>query len=376
MNNQLDNQARRLAEILAQNRLIKIGGDQTITHRSVDSQRSIGREHTQAIAEDDLGVNAATAAATNNPQDTIPDIPNCQDLNADPAAVMARTGTKIDNITQTGDKMNIPKTASDYRIALAQILNRLNNRSGFVKSASQVMQKMASLSNRRMLTPAEQASLEDDLVKLASTNPIFSTYRDNIYMNKLAEDVAALAEAENIPPEVASDVLDTAAAKDPSILEDAHDEATGEAVANLADAEEEADAMMDGVQQLADNASEFYGEEVTPDDILDAVDEVVEEAEVQGVDPEDLIAAAIDDIQGEEEITPEEEAAAQEILDEAAANGIAPEEVIEMAAQELEEALDEEIPEEAILEDEGVEKQASYWAATPRARYIQSLLHR
>ena len=69
-------------------------------------------------------------------------------------------------------------------------------------------------------------------------------------------------------------------------------EAEGEALSDLAAAEQDSAALMDGLDQTAAQLSEALGEPITSDDILAAVDEVTAQAEQLGVPPEALVQAA------------------------------------------------------------------------------------
>jgi len=374
MSNQLENKRRTLAQMLANSRLTKIGADQEISHTEPEKQDDLGAEQQQEIKDNVEGVLASTEAAANNDTKKVQEVPNCQSLNTTSEAALASTGTEVHTMDQEGDRATFPKSASAYRTKLAGILSRMSKKASAepeVTTATEVLTKFASLT--KQASEQELNDAKQSLLKLASTNPLFGVCRDHILMRKLAEDVEALAEAEGVSPEEAADALDAAAAQDPSIMEEANDEADGEAVAELASAEGAADEMMQGAQQLADNASSFLGEEVTADDILDAIDEVEAQAEAMGVPPEALIEQAMQELQGgDEDVSAEDEANADAILEEAAANGISPEEVIQMAADQLggEEAPAEEPPAEET-------KQASVrQARTPRAAYVQHLLHR
>lgn len=349
MSNQIENKQMALAQLLANNRLTKIAGDQTITHKTPEDQKSLGKEQTEEIKNLE-GINAATPPAADAvTPEKVDTPPNCQDLNKKPEAAMAGTGSTVSVMDQAGNPANLKKSAADYRHELAVILHKMNDSAMQKKAAeeqlnenfrtgTEVMQKLAALTPQS--TEEDIKAAQDELVKLASTNPVFQEIRNQLLMQKLAADVEELAAAEGISPEEAAAALDEAAAADPSIMADAEDEATGEAVAGLADAEAQTDELMQGVQQLADGASAYTGQEVTADDILNAIDEVEAKAEKLNVPPEALIQAAMEEMQGgagggEAEVTPEDEANAQAIMDEAAANGISPDEVLQMAAEEL-----------------------------------------
>lgn len=379
MSNQLETKRLTLAKMLAANRLTKVASDQDIEHKEDPTeQKNLGKEQTGEI-KDLEGTNAATQAAANKSSDSVDTPPNCQDLNKPAQAALASTGTSVKAIHQCGAPAEMPKSAADYRSRLAGILNKLNKKasaeSARVKTGTEVLKKFASLNSNSTAQDIEEAKSE--LVKLASSNPLFTVCRDQILMRKLAEDVDALAKAEGISPEEAADALDAAAAENPEMIEEATDEANGEAVADLAGAEEQTAALMDGAQQLADNASAVLGQEVTPDQILNAIDEVEAQAAELGVPPEALVQAAMEEIQGAgetPEVTPEDEANAQAILDEAAANGVSPEEVIQMAAEELGgQGSEEAAPAQADMPKEASFKPTR--ARTTRAAYVQHLMH-
>lgn len=402
MSNQLQHKAATLAQILANNRLTK-SAEQEIEHKGLLEQDSLGAEQTQDLHENVEGTLADTPAAKNPASGTPEQLPGVQSLTKEPEAALASTGTEVDTMkedgTETGTPAEVAKTASLYRKQLAGIMKQMS-KAATAKQAAQepqkqivtgveVMQKFASLTPTSTKEDLEAA--KDLLTKLASTNPVFSVCRDRILMSKMAEDIDALAEAEGISPEEAAAELQAAADANPEMTADLEDEATGEAVADLADAEVATDQFMGGVQQMADNASQALGVEVTPDDIVDAAEQTVQLAEQLGVEPEVLIQQAMEELQGagDAEVTPEDEANAQAILDEAAANGISPEEVIQMAAGELEgapeAATEEAVPEAAPATEseekeekepeEKVEKEASLQkrAKTMRAAFVQEL---
>ena len=402
MANQITNKAKTLARILSANGLTKIAECQDIESTTpVAGQDDRGKEETQEIHKNIEGVNADTSAAANKPKENVDTPPNCQDLNKPAEAALASTGTSEKTQSQDGCPATFPKSAADYRGRLAQILAgaRMSKKAAAdelaenFRTGTEVMQKLAALSDKS--TEAELAEAQDDLVKLAATNPLFTVCRDRILQQKLAADIDAYAEAEGVSPDEAAAALDEAAAVDPSIMQEANDEADGEAVAELADAESQADEMMAGVQQLADNASQAIGAEVTPEDIMNAIDEVEAQAEQLGVPPEALIQAAMEDMQGASGVSPEDEANAQAILDEAAANGVSPDEVLQMAAEQLggeapatePAAAESEAAKPAAAEseaakpatdekpaEEGEKKEAGLKAATSRAQRAREIL--
>lgn len=396
MSNQLQQKAATLAQILAANKLTK-AAEQEIEHKGLLDQTNLGKEQTEEIHQNVEGVNADTPAAANPSHENVQEVPGAQSLNASPESALNATGTTVDTITPDGNATGTPaeqaKSASDYRAELAGILAAMKKQASAqaapaanapantqeanaddFRTGSEVLAKFASLTPNS--TEEDLAAAKEELVKLASTNPVFHICRDRILMAKMAEDIDALAEAEGISPEEAAAELDAAAEANPDMIAEMEDEANGEAVADLAAAEEATDAFMGDIQGMADNASAALGQEVTPDMIIAAADETVALADELGVPPEALIQAAMEEMMGAgaaPEVTPEDEANAQAILDEAAANGISPEEVIQMASEELGGAPEAPAAEPAA--EPPVEKAASLQkrAGTMRAAFVQEL---
>lgn len=396
MSNQLQQKAATLAQILAANKLTK-AAEQEIEHKGLLDQTNLGKEQTEEIHQNVEGVNADTPAAANPSHENVQEVPGAQSLNASPESALNATGTTVDTITPDGNATGTPaeqaKSASDYRAELAGILAAMKKQASAqaapaadapantkeanaddFRTGSEVLAKFASLTPNS--TEEDLAAAKEELVKLASTNPVFHICRDRILMAKMAEDIDALAEAEGISPEEAAAELDAAAEANPDMMAEMEDEANGEAVADLAAAEEATDAFMGDIQGMADNASAALGQEVTPDMIIAAADETVALADELGVPPEALIQAAMEEMMGAgaaPEVTPEDEANAQAILDEAAANGISPEEVIQMASEELGGAPEAPAAEPAA--EPPVEKAASLQkrAGTMRAAFVQEL---
>jgi len=406
-------QAKALAAILKANGLLKTGS-QEIEHTTTTAQNNLGAEQQQEIKENIEGTIASTPAAENNDKAKVDTPPNNQDLNKEPAAAMSATGTTVQTMHQDGSPATLEKSAADYKQQLAGIL-ALQRKQGELKkqaaeqyandfrTGTEVMQKLATLTEKS--TEAERKAVEEELVKLAATNPVFTICRNRILMFKQAEDAAALAAAQGIPIEEAADQMDAAAAKDPSILQSAEDEANGEAVAELANAEGAANELMAGIQELADNASAATGQPVSPDQIMDAMDDVEAQAEALGVPPAALIqAAAMEMGGGGAEVTEQDLATAEQLLQQAEEQGVSPDEFVQMAAEKLaggggepqaaaeppaEPAAPEEpaaeppaepaAPAEEKKEDkpadgEGEKKEATV-QMTPRAAYVYGLLH-
>lgn len=407
MSNQLANRSKTLLDILNKSGLTK-EASQEITHKTLQDQTNLGKEQTKDLHAGVEGDLADTSAAKNTSQDTVPDLPGVQNLNASGEEGLRAEGRSIDLQTTDGCQSGTPaqeakKMATDYRTAIAKLVAQKRQQvkqAAEQKQASEqkpaeeqtiitgteVMAKFASLTQDS--TDADIEDAKASLLKLASTNPAFNVIRDRIIMRKMAEDIDALAEAEGISPEEAAAELQAASDADPAMGAELEDEATGEAVADLAGAEAATGDLMAGIDEMAANASANLGVEVTPDDILAAADEVVAQAEAQGVEPEAILQAAIEEMQaggGEEAVSEEDMAAAEEILSQAAEQGISPEEVIQAMADDL---GGEGAAEEAPAEDSGeaaaeaeaapTEKVASVQqkrASTDRAAYVQYLRH-
>lgn len=408
MTNQLKNKSKTLLDLLAQSGLTKEAA-QEITHKTLLDQTNIGKEQTQDLHEGVEGVLADTKAAENKSTDTVPDLPGVQDLNASGEEGIRDEGKSVETQTTDGCDAGTPaqeakKMASDYRAAVASLVAQKRahvaeqtkqasaQKAPEFTTGTAVMAKFAALTQNS--TEADIEDAKQELLKLASTNPAFGVIKERIMMRKMAEDIDALAEAEGISPEQAAEELQAAADANPEMGEELEDEATGEAVADLADAEAATGDLMAGIDEMAANASANLGVEVTPDDIMQAADEVVAMAEEQGVEPEAILQAAIEQMQGgEEDVSEEDMAAAEEILSQAAEQGISPEEVIQALSEDLgageeaveapaeapaEEVKDEGEEEKDEAEAEPAEKVASVQqkrASTDRAAYVQYLRH-
>ena len=361
MSTQLETKQRTLAQMLAANKLTKIASDQTVKHMSVYGQKSLGKEQTGEINENIEGVLASTPAAANKEQSSVDTPPNCQNLNTTAEGALSRTGTSVNIMDPQGNVIKMPKSASFYRQQLAGILSGLKKQAACeedMPTCTETLVKHAAF--QQSGSREDYDDFINAVVKTASMNPVFQAHYNNILMHKLAEDVKALAEAEGIPEDQAAEVMDQAAEQHPEIEQNAKDEAAAEALQDVADAEQEADAVNGELQALADNASANLGTEVSADDIADALQTVQEQADQLGVSPEELISTAVDELQAGEDTDPEAEAEAQAILDEAAANGVSPEEVISMAADNL--------------EDDGENVKEASYQLNDRVNFVRSLL--
>lgn len=407
MTNQLTNKSKTLLDILNKSGLTK-EASQEITHKTLQDQTNLGKEQTQDLHEGVEGVLADTSAAKNTSTDTVPDLPGVQNLNASGEEGIRAEGKSVELQNTDGCPSGTPaqeakKMASDYRTAVAQLVaqkraqvaeqtkkaaeepaqEKKASEEQTIVTGTEVMAKFASLTQNS--TDADIKDAEESLMKLASTNPAFGVIRDRIIMRKMAEDIDALAEAEGISPEEAAAELQAASDADPAMGQELEDEATGEAVADLAGAEAATGDLMAGIDEMAANASAALGTEVTADDIIAAADEVVAQAEAQGVEPEAILQAAIEEMQGAGgDVSEEDMAAAEQILSQAAEQGISPEEVIQALADDLgggeeaapvEENKGEEAAEAEAAPAEKVASVQQKQASTTRAAYVQYLRH-
>lgn len=374
MSNQLQQKAAALAQILSANKLTKDAA-QTITHKSLMDQTNLGREQTEDLHSYVDGIGADTAAASNNSSDKVQEVVGAQSLNRSSDQAMSASGTSVNVMEVDGSGRAFPETknaSARYRARLNNIVGNIRKKASanqVVTTASEALAKVAALNGRS--SAAQVADAENTLRALVATNPLFGMYKQAAIMRKVAEDVKELSEAEGIPPEQAADELATVADAAPEMSADLETEASQEAVEDLAADEQDAAELMDGMQLLADNASASTGEAVTVDDIEASIDAVVEQAEADGVEPEAIIAAAVEQMQGgaeggaegDSDLTEEDMAMAQELIQAAASEGVEPEELLEAIMSEDAGGENSDLTEEdmamaqeviAIAESEGV----------------------
>lgn len=367
--------AAALQDILKRNGLLKSAGSQTIEHiESPENQGSQGKYQQKAIQEGCEGNYASGSDASK-----ISEVPGDYVDGQDECAVsaMKATGTEIKNMDTTGASQGTPaqvaKVAALRTKLSACVGNEMRKAAAYQEaqdnqfvSATEVMSKVAALTQAKDEATADliAGDIEQDFRKLAKANPLFGPACEYVAMRKMASEIEALAEAEGIPEEQAAAALDEAMANDPAAQEEFNNEVEGEALSELAGAEQEAEAIMAGLDDTAAQVSEIVGEPVTGEDLLMAIENVAEKAEELGVEPEVLIQQAAEEMLGagagaeaEPEVTPEDEAMAEQLIEEAAAQGISPEELIQGLAGELEGAPAEEAPvEEAPVEDMSAEE--------------------
>lgn len=356
------NQTRQLSQILRAHGLVKEAADQTIrTISSPMNQKSLGADQTGALKDSVVAPTTVTNPEDCSTKGEIKDSPlAANSLKQKAVNALRETGTAVNSMksdeTPTGFPMDIAKSAS-CMATLARNMQMRKQASEFV-SGKEVMDKIASLNENS--TDDELQDVQASIIKLASTNPLFNICRERIMMDKMAADIVETAEATGATPEEAAAVLDAAAAENPEMMAQLEDEANAAAVEETADTEAAAEEGAASLEALAANASENLGVEVTPDDMLNAAMEVVDQADELGVEPEDIITAAAEQMASE---GGDEEEQAQAIIDAAAEAGVSPDELVQ--------ALQEE---EGAEEEDGEEKQAGFDFQSPRAAYAAYVL--
>lgn len=325
-------------------------------HKDLEaSQPTIGNEMQKETEEGNPGAPGANFASDKNVdaeiKDTIevaPEKLKVEGNDEKPAKeVMSETGSQVEVMASCGTPTELVKSE-----ALNQKLNAVAEAEmkkqaayqaqvdSYYKenppTATETMHKIAALANSK--DKAEQEALaqdiEVDFVKLAKYNPLFGAACEHVMMRKMAAEIDALSQAEGISPEEAAAALDEAVANDPEAAAEMNNEVEGEALSELAGAEDQTAALLGGLDDMAAQASEALGTEITADDIIAAAEDVVAQAEEMGVEPEALIQAAAEQMAqgGDAEVSEEDMAQAEKLLADAAEQGVSPEEVIEAVA--------------------------------------------
>ena len=361
---------------------------QEITHKKLDaSQPTIGNEMQKEVESGTQGNYASDKSVDAALRGTVEMAPEKIEGDEDKKAekVLAETGTSVDKIYPCGTPAPAPadvvKSAA-FKTRIEAVIKSEMAKEAALKKAQEEAAKAEELKKEASKKEAEEvttatevlnkiASLndvktQDEFIKIASdievsfqklqeTNPLFNIAVEHKLMEKQAAEIDALAAENGIAPEEAASALDAAVAEDPEAAAELQSEAEGEALSDLAGAEQEQAAFMDGLDSTAAQVSEMLGQEVTGDDIAQAVSDVVDAAEQMGVEPEVLLEAAAQELMGAgeagEEPSEGDMKQAQEILDQAAAQGVSPEEVIAEVAKQIEGEGAGEAPAEAAAED-------------------------
>lgn len=369
----ISKKAAKLQELLERNGLLKKADvqQQKVEHMSLDaSQPTIGNEMQKEVENGNPGTPGAEYASDKNVDAEIKGQvqPAPQDLyiqgdSETPAKrVLSATGTSIKTMTATGNPTTMTKSEALNQKLQAVAKSEIRKTAAYYRenppTATETMHKIAALTNSK--DPAEQEALaqdiEVDFVKLASYNPLFRNACEYVKMRKIAEEIDALAQAQGVSPEAAAAALDEAMAADPQAQEEFENEVQGDALSELAGAENATADLMSGLDDAAAQASELTGIEITPDDLIQAANDVVEQADALGVEPEALIQAAAEEIaqSGDAPVSAQDLAQAEQLMQEAADQGISPEQVLEAATDDT--GAEPEAPAEepaTVAEDDG-----------------------
>lgn len=356
---------------------------QDIKHMSLDaSQPTIGNKMQRETERGSQGNYASDPSVDAQIKGTIEVADNKVEGPEDEMAarVFSRTGNPVRTITPDGVSTSLPKTASLMNKIESVVSTEMRKQAAYnednVVTATEVMRKIAALDTCRTNNEvsALMQDIDVDFKKLAAYNPLFNEACEHVMMRKMAEEIAALSEAEGIPEEAAAEMLDTATAADPAAAAQLEDQVQGEALSELADMQASQAEMIEGLQTVADEASNALGQPISPDDIVMAVQDVMAQADQMGVEPEVLIQAAAEDMmQGAgDDVTGEDMAAAEQLLEEAAAEGVSPEEVI----SGLSEGIAQEAPIQEAPIQQDIEKHAclNKLASTRRGANLNYIL--
>lgn len=366
----ISKKAAKLQELLERNGLLKKADvqQQKVEHMSLDaSQPTIGNEMQKEVENGNPGAPGAEYASDKNVDAEIegqvqpaPErlyIEGGDDASA--KSVLSSTGSAIKTMTASGNPSTMTKSEALNQKLQAVAKSEMQKRAAYQQAvdahymqnpptATETMHKIAALANTD--NPAEQEALAQDIdvdfVKLAAYNPLFRNACEYVKMRKIAEEIDALAAAQGISPEEAAGALDEAMAADPGAEEEFNNEVQGDALSELAGAEGETAALMAGLEDAAAQASELTGTEITPDDLIQAAADVVDQADAMGVEPEALIQAAAEQMaqSGDAPVTEEDLAQAEQLMQEAADQGISPEEIIQAAAEDDGSGAAEQVP--------------------------------
>ena len=392
----ISKKAAHLQELLERNGLLKKA--QEVTHKSLDaSQPTIGNEMQKETEEGNPGAPGANFASDKNVdaeiKDTIEVAPKKLKIEGDDQvaakSVLNQTGSSVDVMASCGTPTELVKSEALNQKLNAVIDTEMRKQAAVQTqvdayytanppSATETMYKIAALAH--CSDEAQREAIAEDIhvdfVKLAKYNPLFGAACEHIQLRKMAAEIDALAEAEGITPEEAAEALDASVVNDPEAAEEMNNEVQGEALSDLADAEGDTMELMGGLDEMAAQASEQLGTEITAEDIISAAEDVVAQAEEMGVEPEDLIQAAAEQMAQDngEQITDEDVAAAEEFIQQAAEEGVSPEELMEAIAQ-MEDSQGEAPAEEAPA-DQDMEKEACLkkLASTKRGANLAKIL--
>lgn len=393
----ISKKAAKLQELLERNGLLKKADvqQQKVEHMSLDaSQPTIGNEMQKEVENGNPGTPGAEYASDKNVDAEIEGQvqPAPEDLyiegddNTPAKRVLSATGTSIKTMTSAGNPTTMTKSEALNQKLQAVAKSEMKKTAAYYRenppTATETMNKIAALTT--ISNPSQQQALAQDIavdfVKLAAYNPLFRNACAYVKMNKIAEEIDALAEAQGVAPEEAAAALDEAMAADPQAQEEFENEVQGDALSELANAEASTEDFLGGLDDAAAQASELTGIEITPDDLIQAANDVVEQADALGVEPEALIQAAAEEMAqgGDAPVSDEDLAQAEQLMQEAADQGVSPEEVIEAVAADEGGAdmADEAAPAEDTGDEEGQVKEAClrHLATTRRGQMLARMM--
>ena len=392
----ISKKAAHLQELLERNGLLKKAQaqEQEVKHKDLEaSQPTIGNEMQKETEEGNPGAPGANFASDKNVdaeiKGTIEVAPKKLKVEGDDdtaaKAVLNETGSSVEVMASCGTPTELVKSEALNQKLNAVVDMELKKQAAYQQqvdayytenppTATETMYKIAALaqSNDKAEQEALAQDIEVDFVKLAKYNPLFGAACEHVMMRKMAAEIDALSQAEGISPEQAAEALDASMANDPEAAAELNNEVEGEALSELAGAEDQTAGLLGGLDDMAAQASEALGTEITADDIIAAAEDVVAQAEEMGVEPEALIQAAAEQMTqgGDAEVSEEDMAQAEQLLQEAAQQGISPEEVIEAVANgEGEAAPAEEAPAAEAPAEEPAKEEAP--AEEPKAEDME-----
>ena len=393
----ISKKAAKLQELLERNGLLKKADvqQQKVEHMSLDaSQPTIGNEMQKEVENGNPGTPGAEYASDKNVDAEIEGQvqPAPEDLyiegddNTPAKRVLSATGTSIKTMTSAGNPTTMTKSEALNQKLQAVAKSEMKKTAAYYRenppTATETMNKIAVLTT--ISNPSQQQALAQDIavdfVKLAAYNPLFRNACAYVKMNKIAEEIDALAGAQGVAPEEAAAALDEAMAADPQAQEEFENEVQGDALSELANAEASTEDFLGGLDNAAAQASELTGIEITPDDLIQAANDVVEQADALGVEPEALIQAAAEEMAqgGDAPVSAEDLAQAEQLMQEAADQGVSPEEVIEAVAADEggADTADEAAPAEDTGDEEGQVKEAClrHLATTRRGQMLARMM--
>lgn len=387
MSNTISDKSMALVNMLRDYGILK-KAKEDITHPELTGgQDNLGAEQTKEInkGNSDGAPLASTEAGVKGTKEKAQNVVSAiNDLNQGAEDALAEGGTTVTDMNSDGKPSKEPAgVVEEMNSKVAAFKDRLYKIvDAHVKGMPEVklldprlvMNKIATLTDKS--TEEDFSAVRDAIEYIKQTDERFAMVKEACVQRLMYNDCVELANAHNITLKQAAGFMQKAAEANPDMMQEIDDAATVDAVDELAGAEEEADMINAGIEELAANASANLGVDVTPDDIVMAIEDVTAQAEQLGVPPEALLQEALEQMEqggGMEEVTPEDEQLAEQLIAEADASGISPEEVLAAIAEDVggEGGAVEEPP---AYGTEEMPKEASYKFSSNRAAYVSGLL--